>query len=85
MPAFIYVDAGSGEYQYERLHIYGDEHPESGLKIVRVKTLEEAVLTAQKMAEKGDVVTLSPACASFDLYPNFEARGRHFKRLVNEL
>ena len=41
--------------------------------------------TAQKMAEKGDVVTLSPACASFDLYPNFEARGRHFKRLVNEL
>ena len=32
MPAFIYVDAGSGEYQYERLHIYGDEHPESGLK-----------------------------------------------------
>jgi stage II sporulation protein D len=41
--------------------------------------------TAQKMAEEGDVVTLSPACASFDLYPNFEARGRHFKRLVNEL
>ena len=52
---------------------------------MRVKTLEEAVLTAQKMAEEGDVVTLSPACASFDLYPNFEARGRHFKRLVNEL
>lgn len=31
-PAFIYCDAGSGEYQVERLHIYGDEHPESGLK-----------------------------------------------------
>ena len=31
-PSFIYCDAGSGEYQYERLHIYGDEHPESGLK-----------------------------------------------------
>ena len=45
----------------------------------------EIPLTAQKMAEEGDVVTLSPACASFDLYPNFEARGRHFKRLVNEL
>ena len=60
-------------------------YPESGLKIVRAKTLEEAVLTAQKMAEKGDIVTLSPACASFDLYPNFEARGRHFKQLVNEL
>ena len=31
-PAFIYCDAGSGEYQIERLHIYGDEHPSSGLK-----------------------------------------------------
>lgn len=31
-PSFIYIDAGSGEYQYERLHIYGDEHPSSGLK-----------------------------------------------------
>ena len=56
-----------------------------GAGLHRAQHLEEAVLTAQKMAEKGDVVTLSPACASFDLYPNFEARGRHFKRLVNEL
>jgi len=55
------------------------------LKIVRVKTLEEAVITAQNLAEKGDIVTLSPACASFDMYPNFEVRGKHFKQLVNEL
>lgn len=32
-PSWIYCDAGSGEYQIERLHIYGDEHPESGLKV----------------------------------------------------
>ena len=55
------------------------------LEIVRVNSLEEAVQTARKLALKGDVVTLSPACASFDMYPNFEVRGQHFKRLVNEL
>lgn len=55
------------------------------LKIINVSTLEEAVDTARKMAVKGDVITLSPACASFDLYPNFEARGHHFKKIVNDL
>ena len=53
--------------------------------IVHVSSMEEAVAKAQEIAEKGDVVTLSPACASFDLYPNFEARGNHYKRLVKEL
>ena len=60
-------------------------YPDSGLKIVRVKTLEEAVRQAHKLANNGDIVSLSPASASFDLYNNFEERGRHFKRLVNEL
>ncbi|MBQ8687052.1 MAG: UDP-N-acetylmuramoyl-L-alanine--D-glutamate ligase [Ruminococcus sp.] len=53
--------------------------------IVHASSMEEAVAKAQEIAEKGDVVTLSPACASFDLYPNFEARGNHYKRLVKEL
>ncbi len=60
-------------------------YDDNKLKIVRVKTLEEAVSTARDLAEKGDIITLSPACASFDMYPNFEVRGQHFKRLVNEL
>jgi UDP-N-acetylmuramoylalanine--D-glutamate ligase len=47
--------------------------------------MENAVEIAAKEAQKGDIVTLSPACASFDLYPNFEVRGQHFKRLVKEL
>jgi UDP-N-acetylmuramoylalanine--D-glutamate ligase len=47
--------------------------------------MEEAVAIAQKEAQNGDIVTLSPACASFDLYPNFEVRGQHYKRLVKEL
>lgn len=54
-------------------------------KIIRVSSMEEAVKTAHEQAATGDVVSLSPACASFDLYPNFEARGNHFKSLVNAL
>ncbi len=53
--------------------------------IIHADSMEDAVKKAQDIAEKGDVVTLSPACASFDLYPNFEVRGNHYKRLVKEL
>lgn len=63
---------------------YPGYDPEN-LKIINVSTLEEAVLAARKEAKEGDVVTLSPASASFDLYRNFEERGQHFKRLVMEL
>lgn len=57
----------------------------SGLQIVHVSTLEEAVAKARELAQQGDVVSLSPASASFDLYKNFEERGKHFKRIVNEM
>ena len=40
---------------------------------------------ASQIANSGDIVTLSPACASFDKYPNFEKRGEHFKGIVNRL
>jgi len=54
-------------------------------RIIIVKDMQEAVQTAYKYAEKGDIVSLSPACASFDMYRMFEDRGRHFKELVNKL
>ena len=54
-------------------------------EIIRVKDFAEAVAEAHKNTVPGDIVTLSPACASFDSYPNFVARGNHFKQLVNEL
>ena len=54
-------------------------------EIVRVKDIAEAVAQAHKNAVQGDIVTLSPACASFDAFPNFVCRGNHFKQLVNEL
>ncbi len=64
------------------------EHPdykENTPKIITVSDYEEAVRVAHEMAEAGDIVTLSPASASFDAYPNFVARGKHFKELVNKL
>ncbi len=48
-------------------------------------SIEEAVQTARRLAEKGDVVLLSPACASFDWFDNYEHRGRVFKDLVARL
>jgi UDP-N-acetylmuramoylalanine--D-glutamate ligase len=45
----------------------------------------DAVEAAQRVAEKGDVVLLSPACASFDMFLNFQDRGRQFKKLVTEM
>ncbi len=58
---------------------------EACLKIIRVNSMEEAVSAAQSLAESGDVITLSPASASFDMYQNFEERGRHYKAVVNSL
>ncbi len=49
-----------------------------------VDSMEEAVKLAEEKAEAGDTVLLSPACASWDMYPNFEVRGEHFKNLVRE-
>ena len=57
----------------------------SALKILHADSMEHAVELAAQEAKTGDIVTLSPACASFDLYPNFEVRGQHYKRLVKEL
>lgn len=55
------------------------------IPIVKVNTLEEAVNMARKKAEVEDIVTLSPSCASFDMFPNFEIRGNKFKEIVNSM
>ncbi len=62
-----------------------DGFEESGLVILRAKDMADAVRLAQNAAQEGDIVTLSPASASFDAYPNFEARGKHYKELVMAL
>lgn len=53
--------------------------------IVETPSMSEAVKIAYKIAERGDNVLLSPACASFDLFENYEDRGRQFKNAVRDL
>lgn len=55
------------------------------LKVTRVDSFEEAVLLAKKEALNGDVVLLSPACASFDMFKDYNARGERFVELVEGL
>jgi UDP-N-acetylmuramoylalanine--D-glutamate ligase len=56
-----------------------------GRPVERVELLSDAVDAARRYALPGDAVLLSPACTSFDAYPNFERRGEHFRALVAEL
>jgi len=53
--------------------------------IVETQSMKEAVRIAYNLAEKGDTVLLSPACASFDLFENYEDRGRQFKEAIRNL
>ncbi|WP_268848907.1 UDP-N-acetylmuramoyl-L-alanine--D-glutamate ligase [Flavobacterium aestivum] len=53
--------------------------------MVEVDNMNDAVRMAQRLTEKGDTVLLSPACASFDLFENYEDRGRQFKQAVKNL
>lgn len=61
------------------------EYIENNPKIIKANSMEEAVCKASKISKPGDIVALSPACASFDLYKNFEIRGNHFKKIVKSL
>ncbi len=53
--------------------------------IVFATDLKDAVLLSEKIARPGDIVLLSPACASFDMFKDFEDRGEQFKKIVNSL
>ncbi|MEB3429845.1 UDP-N-acetylmuramoyl-L-alanine--D-glutamate ligase [Citroniella saccharovorans] len=63
-----------------------DQAKKSGFtNIISVSDLEEAVDVLFDKAKDGSNILLSPACASWDMYPNYETRGRHFKEIVNNL
>jgi len=55
------------------------------VKVVKVSNMESAVKQAKQLAQNGDIVLLSPACASFDWFTDYEHRGREFKKNVNLL
>jgi UDP-N-acetylmuramoylalanine--D-glutamate ligase len=60
-------------------------HPGNKAQVKFAKTLEEAVKMANTIAFKGDAVLLSPACASYDMFENYEQRGEQFIDLVNKV
>ena len=71
-----------------RIEMAVREHPdfdESKLTILHADNMQHAVELARSAAQPGDIVSLSPASASFDLYPNFEVRGRDYKNIVMQL
>jgi UDP-N-acetylmuramoylalanine--D-glutamate ligase len=53
--------------------------------LLQLPDLATALQQAATLAQPGEVVVLSPACASYDQYPHYEARGEHFRRLVQAL
>jgi UDP-N-acetylmuramoylalanine--D-glutamate ligase len=53
--------------------------------LIEANSMEEAVRSAKKSAKRGETVLLSPACASFDMFENYEHRGSEFKKFVNQL
>lgn len=66
---------------FENLELKKQVH----IPIIMANSLVEAVNSARKVSRRGDVVTLSPACASFDMFANFQIRGNMFKEIINRM
>lgn len=81
----VLILMGATAPKIEKAVLEADNYDPSAIKIIRVKNMEEAVAAAAENAVSGDIVSMSPASASFDLYKNFDERGKHFKALVNKL
>ncbi len=76
---------GATAPKIEQAVINADNYSQGNPEIIKVSNMEEAVAKAREIAVKGDIVSMSPASASFDLYKNFDERGKHFKEIVNRL
>lgn len=86
-----FINAFNGKVKH--MFVYGETaqkllqraHQLNFKDVTKVKDLDEAVNSAYKISSSGDTVLLSPACASWDMYKNFELRGEHFKEIVAKL
>ncbi len=76
---------GQTAKKIEQAVVSAPNYSPENLRIFHASTLEEAVNICRREAENGDIVSLSPACASFGMFPNFEARGERFREIVNAL
>jgi UDP-N-acetylmuramoylalanine--D-glutamate ligase len=81
----ILIGATSGKIARSLMDAVNTRGIENPVKIVYCKSYEEAVTTARDNATEGDCVILSPASTSFDMFNNFEERGKTYKKLVMEL
>ena len=81
----VLILMGNTAPKIEKAVVESKEYDEKLIKIINVENMEQAVQVAYDLAQKGDRVSMSPASASFDLYKNFDERGKHFKSLVNNL
>jgi UDP-N-acetylmuramoylalanine--D-glutamate ligase len=95
-PRWLAKEPGLGECEAELGHVkaaytIGKAGPDFAalldgrVPVEQCETLDHAVASAAKNAAPGDTVLLSPACASFDQYADFEKRGDHFRALVERL
>ena len=73
----IYAIGSSADKVFNFFHTF--------IKVEVKPSLEDVVITANNEAREGDIVFLSPACASFDMFDNYEHRGKVFKEAVNKL
>ncbi|MBQ9229418.1 MAG: UDP-N-acetylmuramoyl-L-alanine--D-glutamate ligase [Eubacterium sp.] len=79
----LVLNGATADKIYEAV-VNDEGYQDSGLEIVKVTTLQEALTAAKNAAKPGDIVSLCPACPAFDQFKTFEYRGREFKRVVNE-
>jgi len=73
---------GATKYKIKEVFESVLQEKEISLEIILVEDFNEAIFKAKLIAKPGDIVTLSPACASFDMFQNFEVRGNKYKEIV---
>ena len=76
---------GATKYKIKEVFDHILEEKKTTLEIILAESFNEAIVAAKEVARPGDIVTLSPACASFDMFENFEVRGNKYKEIVMAL